>query len=249
MKNNIKEAYEKIKAEEALKNKTLDFISKYSTENPTQPWAKKIIFPLAVSMTLMLVCIGGFRYYFTATTYLSLDVNPSIELSLNAFDKVVAATPYNEDGTLILDNTEVLHLNYKQALEVLLEEETAQNYLKEDNYILITLQAENVSKEEVLQNSISGLINTHLTANNATATTEIRCVNAKIREEAHNQHLSTGRYMAIQDLQSADPSLSFDECAAMSMGEMKRMQGQHGQKNQNGGGQGQGQGHRHGHGN
>lgn len=46
--------------------------------------------------------VGAYAYY-TPTSYVSLDVNPSIEYRLNVFDRVLSVVGVNDDGENILD--------------------------------------------------------------------------------------------------------------------------------------------------
>jgi hypothetical protein len=44
------------------------------------------------------LAVGGYAFYNTPINYVSFDVNPSVELGLNFFDKVVSCEACNEEG-------------------------------------------------------------------------------------------------------------------------------------------------------
>ena len=49
-------------------------------------------------MLLTVTLWGGTWLYFTPTMEISVDINPSIELGVNRFDRVISVDGYNEDG-------------------------------------------------------------------------------------------------------------------------------------------------------
>ncbi len=63
------------------------------------------------SAAIFIACIvlgGAATYaYLTPHSYMSIDINPSIVLELNIFDRVINAHGYNEDGNEIIEQIEV----------------------------------------------------------------------------------------------------------------------------------------------
>ena len=51
----------------------------------------------------LLLILGGFKGYTTPAGVISLDVNPSIEYSINIFDHVLDISAVNDDGELIME--------------------------------------------------------------------------------------------------------------------------------------------------
>ena len=49
-----------------------------------------------------------------------MDINPSIELSVNRFDRVIAVTGFNEDGQVLSRELDVKYKDYAQAVEQVL---------------------------------------------------------------------------------------------------------------------------------
>ena len=52
----------------------------------------------SVAAGLLFLVLGGFKGYQTPVGIVSLDVNPSIEYSINVFDHVLSVHGVNEDG-------------------------------------------------------------------------------------------------------------------------------------------------------
>ena len=67
---------------------------------------------VASAAAIVLVALGGTAYaYYSPYYYVSLDVNPSIEYTLNRFDRVLTAKAVNEDGTEILKEVDLKNLS------------------------------------------------------------------------------------------------------------------------------------------
>ena len=67
---------------------------------------------MAVAACLALLLVGGGAgYYYQSVngvaSIVSLDVNPSIELKVNKNEKVLSATPMNDDAVEILDGMDL----------------------------------------------------------------------------------------------------------------------------------------------
>ncbi len=60
-------------------------------------------FATACAALLLAIGITGYSWTKTPVSYISIDVNPSIELSLNRFGRVVSATAFNAEGRKILE--------------------------------------------------------------------------------------------------------------------------------------------------
>ena len=54
-----------------------------------------------------MVGFGGYFLYFIPVSSISVDVNPSIELGINRFDKVVTVDTFNNDGYHIMSSLNV----------------------------------------------------------------------------------------------------------------------------------------------
>lgn len=94
-------------------------------------------------------------------SYVSIDVNPSIEYALNRFDKVVSIKTYKEEDQEILETLIDKKVKGKDISEVLLiTEETLKEYgyLVEDDYMLINITSDDTSNKEKLEGKINNTI-------------------------------------------------------------------------------------------
>ena len=121
MKYRLKETFDQIKAEEELKNRTKVFVSEKiqndtSSKAGTAGRSIRRLAPVFVCMAILL--IGSYWLYFTPAWQISIDINPSIEISMNRLNKVISVKSYNEDGAELADLLDVKYKNYSLSEEV-----------------------------------------------------------------------------------------------------------------------------------
>lgn len=163
-------------------------------------------------LVVMVSGISGYHFYQTPVSYISVDVNPSVELSLNRLDRVVSATAYNDDGVLILQNLNLKNKPYIQAVELLLSDQTFANYLSDDYLLSFAVISD---KEDELLAGIQQCKG--FAQNNA----ECHSVNADNMESAHHNGLSFGKYQAYLELAEYDRTITPEECKQLSMREIR----------------------------
>lgn len=102
---------------------------------------------------LMLV-LGGFAGYRTPAGVVSLDVNPSIEYTINCFDRVLEISAVNEDAEPILsqiDEGALLYRPVDTAVEQTIEALRDSGYLLEETENDVVLSASSYSEAHAAQ--------------------------------------------------------------------------------------------------
>ena len=78
--------------------------------------------------------------YFTPTATISIDINPSIELGVNRFNRVVSVEgAYNADGVKLAGELSVQYADYMDALGQVLANDTVAALLDADGVLTITV--------------------------------------------------------------------------------------------------------------
>ena len=97
---------------------------------------------LAASIAVAFSLGGGvYAYAKTPVAYVSLDINPSVELGVNAFDTVVSAEAYNEDGEKVLEGTNLVNTKVDNAVSTVITNAISDGYIKEDSTNVTTAAA------------------------------------------------------------------------------------------------------------
>lgn len=206
--NKIYKSMENIQATEAMKQNTLRYLE---TQRTRQPYAA-LRYAMAVICVFLLAGAGGYSVYRRPVSYISIDVNPSIELAVNRFDKVVSATGYNADGQDILQHVPLKNISYLQAIDRLLQDAYYSRFLNRDSQLVVTVVSErsDAMLEQIHANDSFQALDA-LTYSSDTA-----CM-----KEAHQHEMSFGKYRAFLELSQYDTDITVEDCHGMSMDEIQ----------------------------
>lgn len=263
--NRIRDAFQYIEAGQDLKSSTLAFLKNARQadagrlelqETPSRmtprrrprrllPCVPRSALKLALgaicALFVLLVGTGGYTMLYVPVSYVSIDVNPSIELSLNRLDRVICATAYNEDGASILDDISVGGKYYTDAIDLLMDSPAMLNYLTEDAAPTFTVAASSSKAEQMLLLGVQGTRG--CSGHGGTSyITDIHTI-----EDAHAYGLSLGKYAAYRILSQYDASVTTQDCQHMSMSEIHNRIAEHEHNGQEHHGHGAGSDAGHGH--
>ena len=244
MQDRLKQAFDAVRAEEELKENTRAFLRGRMAPRPARTPARRLI-PVAACLLLLLAGLGGYRAWFTSISVISIDINPSIELGVNRFDRVISVEGYNDEGEELALSLQVRNLNYEQALEQVLTSEELAVYLTGDQVVSITVVGEDETRNGEMLARVEACAAGH-------GRTYCCAVSAGAVEQAHHMGLSYGKYNACLEVWALDPDFPAQQLQSMTMREIRALiqslsGGQAGGAGA-GGGSGHGAGHGHGHG-
>lgn len=239
MHERIKDAFAQVRAEKALKEKTKAFLREktggYAQRKKAVTYGRLV----PALACLVIVLLGGYWLYFIPTAAISIDVNPSIELSVNRFDKVVSVHAYNDDGQALADTLQVKYMDYTAAVEQVLQSDVISELLANDAVVSIGVIGGN---DDQTRRVLTGVETCAAGQRNAYC----YCAHPDEVEAAHVAGLSYGKYQAFLELQALDPTITVEEVQNMTMREIRdridALSGDsEGQTQTNTGGAGQGQ--------
>ena len=213
MTDRIKAALDAIHAEEELKQRTQEYLARALYGKRRRLTLLRQLRPaLAAACLLLVLCLGGSYLYFTPTAFLSVDINPSLELGINRFDRVVSVEAYNEDGQALSDTLEIKYLDYRDALEQIVNSPEMSAYL-EDGILSLTVAGEREYQCEAIYQAMEDC---------ASGQRNIRCHtgSSDAVQGAHSHGMSVGRYQVYLILRELDPDITVEEIQNMTMGEM-----------------------------
>lgn len=217
MRDELKTALDKVTADEALKQSTRAFLSRQTHEYGAAKARPRTARRLAAAFAcLALVIVGGTGYwaYFSPTCAISIDINPSVELAVNRFDKVISVEGIGEDGEALAETLDVRFLNYADALDSLLENQTVEDYLAQDEVLSIAVAGDN-------QGQADAILAQAETCTAGTKNVYCHAADSEELEHAHEAGLSFGKYQAFLILQSLDPSVTPDDVQGLTMREIR----------------------------
>lgn len=161
--------------------------------------------------TVAAACLGavmlgsGMRGYVNhrVESVIGLDVNPSIELSVNRKERVLKVNPLNEDAETILDDMDLKGVDLDIAVNALVGSMVRNGYLTSlENAILVTVSNENREKAAVLRQDVVLDIEESLEAHQVQAVVYDQQAPEKdeIRELADQYKISYGKAYFLQEL-------------------------------------------------
>ncbi|MDS0528228.1 hypothetical protein NNC19_21305 [Clostridium sp. SHJSY1] len=149
---------------------------------------------------------GGVAYaYNTPYSYVSLDVNPSIEYSVNIFDKVIDANAVNEDGEAILSNIDIENEPIEEAIKNTVSEISKQGYIKDGEIggIVISTSSENDNRAEALAYELEAEAKEVVIENNLQAEVESLSIGKERVERAKELGVTPGKLNLVEKLQKS----------------------------------------------
>lgn len=240
--NAFQKSMSEVRATEELKKNTLQYLKKQQERKSHTKPRLVLRYALVAASLLLLLGTGSYSVYRKPVSYISIDVNPSIELGINRFGKVVSAEAYNEDGQNILQHVSVKNISYINAIDRLLADESDLLYLREGSLLVFTVISDQPHSimEELQANEYAQTYKTLM------YTSDTDCM-----AEAHSHEMSFGIYRAYLELSQYDSSVTVEDCHGMTIGEIQnRIEGcRHhtNTQNQNSQGQDESQGHHNSH--
>ena len=207
------------------KGTVIDMTSAVETKKKTRRWA-----PLAAAACLALVLVGGGGgyYYYSVNnavaSLVSLDVNPSIQLEVNKNEKVLSATPMNDDGAEILADMDLKGTQADVAMYAIIGSLLQHGYVDElANSILITVEDDDPTRGEKLQQELTAQADAALA--NAQVSGSVLAQTLQHTEElsqkAQEYGISTGKAALIQSIvELSNNTKTFEELVGLSINDL-----------------------------
>ncbi len=154
--------------------------------------------------------IGGVSTYayYTPTSYVSLDVNPSIEYSLNTFDRVLSVKGVNDDGKNILDDIGLVRLKNKaidRAVRETINAIAKQGYFPEDTEggVIIAVSDKQAEKAEKLSEKLKEAVNQAAEEEKLVVVVESIAVGEARVQEARDLGVTPGKLNLVEKLKES----------------------------------------------
>lgn len=211
MNKAFKELFGAIQAEEELKDRTRAFLAE-KTRGYTGMRRYRVYVATCACMLLML--FGGRLLYFTSTAQISIDINPSIELEINRFNRVISVNGFNEDGQELSNALDIKNRNYTEAIDQIINCDSIATMLSGDEVMTITVIGSNGQQSAQILSDVE-----MCTAKQSNT----YCYFALSEEvaAAHETGLSCGKYRAFLELQLLDPEITSETVQGMTMREIR----------------------------
>lgn len=229
----IRDAFDAIHAEDALKERTLEavraqvagekdgekdgekrgLLARHGARRQAQVVTLRRRLAVAACLVVALVAAGGWAWL-TPTATISVDVNPSVELGINRFDRVISARGVNDDGRALLSEVDVWGATYDEAVDRLLASSNVSTLLAEGGQAEVTVVDQGDSDQCArLLAGVEACASEH-------ENTHCHGADEDDVSAAREVGLSYGKYRLLLEIQELDPSVTADDVRDLSMREM-----------------------------
>jgi len=235
VENDLCSALNKIQAADDLKFRTSRFLNMEINKRSRRKTQLHFKLAAVCSVIVLAILIGRFSYneYFTPVTFVDVDVNPSIGLTLNRFERVIEVSAYNASGLAVIDNANIRFKRYDDAIRILLEVIIQNGFLTEEGLVFVTVESNEENRENAMLEFLNQVITDSLSERHTSVQTDVFPVTREVRTNAHEHHVTPARYLAIRELQEVDANATFENCAGHSIGEIRERTRTHGGNHHN----------------
>ncbi|AUD65515.1 hypothetical protein BK011_07340 [Tenericutes bacterium MZ-XQ] len=98
-------------------------------------------------------------------SYVTLDINPSVELIVSPRDKVIYANPLNEDAEILLVDLDLIGMDLEDAIDLIIETSIELGYISADEDTETYVSVSAINQDAELQERIKNRVKEHV--NNA----------------------------------------------------------------------------------
>lgn len=170
---------------------------------------------LAASVLILLIGLTMFRQAAVppAVAYVSLDINPSLEMAVDKDLQVVDVGFFNDDGVNMVQKADLEGKNLYEALKILVQKAIEQKYIKPDqkNLLVSTIAATTADKTGLdpvkLQQALEGAI----ISGGLTGEVKVYSVDKEVRTEAQQNGLSPGKFIIYEQVKESGAKLTVEE--------------------------------------
>lgn len=147
-----------------------------------------------------------------AVAYVSIDINPSVELTVSNFDNVLAAKAYNSDGEKVLAGLDIVGTKYQKAVSRIGKKAVQLGFLGNNasgTFVISVSPFANAKIDKVaMEKSLLSSANAVLASNSVNADIKTIHIPVAFRERATEKGLSPAKYAVLVEAVTAGLSLT-----------------------------------------
>lgn len=148
--------------------------------------------------------------------YVTVDINPSVELAVDGRERVTSATPLNDDGRLIIEAGDLRRRSVDEAIAELVRRAARAGYMgagQENSIIITSVPSDGPDLPPGLKQKIETgrkQANSILSAEGLRGRVETLQASPQMREEARQLGLSPGKYAIYLEARAAGLDISLE---------------------------------------
>jgi hypothetical protein len=179
---------------------------------------------LAASILVLLFSLTLFRQAVLppAAAYVSLDINPSLEMTVNRDMQVIEVSFFNDDGIDLVQEAELEGKTLYEALDTLVRNAIDRNYIKPDqkNLMISTVTAASADTTELDPIKLQQALESAIAAGGFTGEVRVYQVADEVRTMAKQNGLSPGKFVLYEQAKETGAKVTVQEIKQNSVREL-----------------------------
>jgi hypothetical protein len=184
------------------KNYTVGQIIQIEADKPSN--LRLMARAVSAAAAVLLLSSSAWAYY-TPYCYVSLDINPSIEYSLNRFDRVLSYSAVNEDGAKIVSDLRLRNKNINDAVALTIQKIADDGYLTQDEIgnIMIAASSKRMEQSDELAAQIIETVEKTVKEEMIEVDLEAVLVDKEYVKEAKERGVTPGKAVLVKKLEES----------------------------------------------
>ncbi len=193
------------------------------TNRPTfsVPRVMPAIAAAAVLVLMLFSGLGAYMYYHPIT-YVNIDINPGIELSVNRFDRVISAYGINDSGKEFIGKLSFKNYKVDLAVNDIIAIAQEDKYLSEgqENALVMTVTSDDKASAEQMLVELNTTVEQQLQTKHIASEVITKTIEKKEHDDAVKKGVSPGKLEIINKLTDIDKTMTFEKCKDMPIREL-----------------------------
>ncbi len=186
--------------------------------------------PVMAAACLLILLGAGLLYHgwlTRAVAFVSMDINPSVEMVLDRREYVCEAKGLNAAGEILLSRAMVVGRPLEEAINTLLTRAVQSSYLlpSQNNVVLTTITTKNGQEPALQPGKIYQTIVESLQSTGVPAEVVVETAAPEIRRQARKLGLSTGRYLIHVEGSKKGLDIGLEELKREGMASLEKKKG------------------------
>lgn len=155
---------------------------------------------------------GAYSYY-TPYSYIDVDINPSVEIVANRYDRILKVEAINDDGAKVLEDQSFKNKPVNFAVEEIIKQASEKGYMKEEvtNAVMLTVSSKDESKAQEVEKKVQEAAKDKIETSGVKSDVLVEKVTLERRDEARQMDISPGKLVLIERLQEVKPEAQVNE--------------------------------------
>lgn len=185
--------------------------------------AYKIASIAAILIMIFGVSFGVYSYNLPYS-YVNVDINPSLEITVNMYNRIIDVKALNTDGEKLLHDGSYKNYDLNEGVKNILESAVEEGYIKagESNAVMLTVAGQDSKKVLKIQEEVANAAKETLKEDIIDTDVIVENLALKRRDEAQKLGISPGKLLLIEKLKEVNPEVNAEEYKDRPVGEIMK---------------------------